>query len=536
MPSQSKRQTGQYDAPAGILGLTHPDVQEFRPHKEVLRVMVAENLKVINRHGEASLALAQTLTEVVASVRELEVVRQEGVSFFFMEAPTRNQFFGLSPNVRRQLYREGRVHGFDSVRKKLRDKPMALALKWKIAFPKDAIAALERCQAIETKRVEILRRVAGLLRSCVKQIEREGSLRGFLKERTGVSQGGKTAQVESDLERTASVVTDWADSTDPCRTFALNMLGDEFVPAVEQLIQVVKPKLSVDPSQLARTITTSKRSQPLFATNVTALLDKIPSAARSVGLPTEYPDRHIYRTLFTLRLLQGELPQQDALALGAELKESLTRVVRSFQLGDYLGAVERHPTLSDDDKELIIRYCLEVQTSLSQINVKSASDTHLPLEKRSEVRRHIKEVRDEAETESRDQLLQARVDELRDSEAAIAPSRGVHVSFYPSRVESDFRKWLVDYTEEMRVGIWDLIERAADGSVAVKPIKTSGKIWELRCHEGGGIRIYVTRPTVDRFVVLGFGLKCSQKRDIARAFQRLRSLESGGDESQGGDS
>lgn len=525
MPTQSKRQTENYHAPAGIIALTRPDIREFSPHREVIHQLVSNNLKLLERHCQVASQLTQAFTDIIDGARQLQSVQREFHSLVWEEAPLKNSFFGLSSQTRLDLYSDGLHRGFDYIKKMLKGGARPYKLKGRTVWPNETLTFVERCQAIESKRSTILSRISGNLGECLSHIERNDTVKAVLREVAARSGDQDPLQHEVTLKRIAKLFAPWPNVTEVSNLFALPLSG--LIDYLEQLNTALQPRINQDIPTLAHKITIRPAAQPLISASVNATLNNISQRIREATLPAKFPDIEIYRTLFSLRLLQGELPQQERQDRNAALIENTSRLVRSFRIGEFLGAVERHKDLNDDDKELVIRHSLEVQAALTRPHDSTSRAPFAPLEKRTEVRRHINERLEMAETEEREQEIHARVDQLRDLDPSRDRTQSVEVSYYPTSIEGDLKGWLSAYPEATQQWVFGVIQRAAEGAMSCKRLKTAREIKEIRGHDGGGIRIYFTRPTSTEFVVLGFGLKQTQKHDITLAVQRFRALKRG---------
>lgn len=88
-----------------------------------------------------------------------------------------------------------------------------------------------------------------------------------------------------------------------------------------------------------------------------------------------------------------------------------------------------------------------------------------------------------------------------------------------------FRKWLCDIREPaMTAAITARVARLGAGHPGDVKHLSEG-LWEMRIHQGPGLRIYFTRRSGKIVILLCGGDKGSQKRDIERAKSMLNNLE-----------
>jgi len=129
MPSQSKRQNGNYDSPAGIIALTSPDGETFSPHREVIKRILDIHGDYFDAYRLAAGGFCASMTGAAAEASRLKGVGARWDKIVYTDASSRSDMFGLSTQARLDIYSDGLARGFDHILKKQHAGPTSYRLK-----------------------------------------------------------------------------------------------------------------------------------------------------------------------------------------------------------------------------------------------------------------------------------------------------------------------------------------------------------------------------------------------------------------------
>jgi len=88
--------------------------------------------------------------------------------------------------------------------------------------------------------------------------------------------------------------------------------------------------------------------------------------------------------------------------------------------------------------------------------------------------------------------------------------------------KTPFREWISSLSGEIRIYIYDYMERVASGGGKKNIRSLGGGVFEVKINKGPGYRVYFAEQGKVILLILLGGTKGSQKRDIKKAKEYWR--------------
>jgi putative addiction module killer protein len=383
------------------------------------------------------------------------------------------------------------------------------------------------CQQLETKRLSATHTFSRSIDECLQKVSKDKHLQNTLCALAGLTDGDKFVQARRDEgRRTTKQLFEWNNSaTTAFKAFYPAITYDGWLVHLakyKDIFRVTASDTSPIPILLSDALSPEKRKA--LASAVVDVLDGVAALARKHATIPESPIKDILQVHFVLQEMQKDLPAELSRAHSQTLERLTARVLKHPDCAVYLISLESDSALPDQDKTLILRHFTQAQSLIPAPHISSDGPRYSP-EKRTRIRRELRETLENDRAQLQLQEVLGRIAELREASAPTHLKKESPIRYYPARLEQEFSEWLSGFQDFVQSSARELLERAAKGErVDCKPIPIEKKIFELRLIGGSGIRMYCTRTKSGDFVLLGFGTKNSQSQDILTAHDRYRNL------------
>lgn len=514
--------------PAGIVALRLTETHHISPHKALVERERAHIAGLIQQSFSGLAEISSKAATTVAAFQALQDAISEGRTYFFGTTGVADSLMDPLLALRRSLYELGKSQGFDKTLKLLRRNLSDTVEIEKRLYQRAEIEGILICsQNLEMKRLSAIHAFSRSIDDSVQTVSKDKHLQNTLCALAGLDDGEKFAQTRKEEGRlTTKRLFEWNRSaTTTYRAFNPDLSYDGWLVHLakyKEVFSVTANDSTPISVFLSDALTPAKRRS--LASAVVDVLDGIAALARKHATIPPSPIRDILEIHFVLQELQKELPAELVHTHNQTLKALTTRVLSHPDCAVYLISVEFDSALPDEDKNLILRHFTQAQALLSE-PTPPAQGTRVSPEKRTRIRRELRESLENDRAEIQLKEVLGRIEELRESSAPSKPKRESLIRYFPSRLEQEFGEWLSGYQDFVQASARDLLERAAKGErVDSKHIPIEKKIVELRLVGGSGIRMYCTRAKSGEYVMLGFGNKNSQNQDILTAHDRYRNF------------
>lgn len=514
--------------PAGIIALSLTEPHHVSPHKILVEKERAHIAGLIQESFTGLADISAKASATVSAFTLLSDVLREGRTYFYGDASGAPVTIDPLFSLRRSMYAVGKLQGFDKTLKHLRRRVSeTIEIEGRFHAVSEVEEIVETCRTLEKRRIEATHSFSRSIDECIQRLSKDIHLQNTLCAITGLSDGEKFTQERKDwAKRATKHLFEWNNSATTAHTaFTTGLTYDGWLVNLAKYKEVFSATASdCSTPKVFLSEALSPEKKHAFAHAVVNVLDDIARLARKHSTMPESPIKDILRIHFALSELEKNPPEDVAIFHSRNLEKLTSRLLEHPDCSIYLIAVECDTTLPEVDKALILRHFTQAQ-SLLPAPVAPTEEGRIVHEKRTRIRRELKESLDNSRSQLEVQELLARMQELRESSSSPHPKKEGAICFFPQRLQQEFDDWLAGFQEFVQVSARELLKGAAKGDrVDFKPIPIEKKIFELRLIGGSGIRVYCTRTKGGDLVVLGFGTKTSQHQDILTAHERYRNL------------
>ncbi len=510
--------------PAGIIALRLTETHHISPHQVLVERERAHIAGLIQQSFSGLANISSKAANTVAAFQTLQAVLAEGRAYFFGTTGVPDALQEPIMALRRSCYELGKLQGFEKTLKCLRKNPFGMVEIANNVYQKSEIAEMVLfCQSLEVKRISAIHAFSRSVDESAQTVCKDKHLQNTLCALAGLNDGEKFAQTRRDEgRRTTKQLFEWNKSaTTAYRAFNPSLSYDGWLVHLakyKDIFHVTASDSTPTPVFLSDALTPERRHA--LASSVVEVLDGIAALARKHAIIPPSPIRDMLQIHFVLQELKKDLPAHLVLTHNQTLDTLTNRVLNHPDCAAYLIAVEFDSSLPDEDKALILRHFTRAH-ALRPEPSPSPEGPRVSPEKRTRIRRELRETLENDRAQIELQEVMGRIEELRESSAQTNPRRESQICYFPSRLEQEFKDWLSGYQDFVQSQARDLLERASKGErVDFKPIPIEKKIFELRLVGGSGIRMYCTRSAGGELVMLGYGNKNSQSQDILTAHKR----------------
>jgi putative addiction module killer protein len=514
--------------PAGIVALRLTETHHVSPHRVLVDRERAHIALLIQQSFSGLAEISSKAASTVAAFQDLQNTISEGRAYFFGGRAPQDPLPASVRTLRRAIYQLGKTQGFEKILRHVRRNLGDTVEIENTLHPKDEIEGmLLACQQLEAKRLKATHTFSNSIDGCVQKVSKDKHLQNTLCALAGLTDGEKFVQARrNEARRTTKQLFAWnSSSTTAYGAFYHDLSYDGWLVHLAKyrdIFSVTASDTSPIPILLSDALTPEKRRA--LASAVVDILDGIAALARKHATIPESPIKDILQIHFVLQEMQKDLPAELSQAHRQTLEKLTARVLQHPDCAVYLISLESDSALPDEDKSLILRHFTKAQSLTPAPDISSDEPRYSP-EKRTRIRRELRETLENDRAELELQEVLGRIAELKESSAPAHPKRESPIRYHPARLEQEFGEWLSGFQDFVQSSARELLERAARGErVDFKPIPIEKKIFELRLIGGSGIRMYCTRAKSGDLVLLGFGTKNGQSQDIVTARERYRNF------------
>ena len=514
--------------PAGIIALSLTELHHVSPHNVLVERERTHIAGLIQQSFTGLADISAKAAATVSAFNSLQDVLKEGRAFFYGESLPHTVPADESSSLRRAVYALGRSHGFDRTSKLIKKNlSRAIEVEGKYYQGAELAEVLAGCQELERRRIEATHGFSRSVDECVQRLSKDMHLQNTLCAIAGLTDAEKFTQERKDwARRFTKQLFEWNNTATTAGTaFNPILTYDGWLVNLGKYKDVFHATAShsTRPDVFLSDALSHQKKKALSLVVVNILDDIAGLARKHTSIPAS-PIKDILNIHFLLKELEKDLPSDLAQAHTEGLEKLTTRVLEHADCSVYLIALELDTALPDEDKALILRHFTKAQSLLPALTA-PPEESRITHEKRTRIRRELKESLENDRTQLEVQELLGRMQELREASAPSHLKKDATVRYFPERLKEEFDEWLSGFQDFVQSNARELLHGAAKGErVDFKPIPIEKKMFELRLIGGSGIRVYCTRSKGGELVVLGFGTKTSQSQDILTAHERYRNF------------